>query len=72
MAAAVRNAVELVGIPLEEALAMASTRPAEVLGERERGRIAPGMHADLVLLDEALRVRATWIAGKAAWYGACP
>jgi N-acetylglucosamine-6-phosphate deacetylase len=72
MAAAVRNAVELVGIPLEEALAMASTRPAEVLGERERGRIAPGMHADLVLLDEALRVRATWIAGEAAWCGACP
>jgi len=72
MAAAVRNAVELVGIPLEEALAMASTRPAEVLGERERGRIAPGMHADLVLLDEALRVRATWIAGEAVWGGACP
>jgi N-acetylglucosamine-6-phosphate deacetylase len=67
MASAVRNAVQLVDIPLEEALRMASTRPADVLGERERGRIAPGMHADLVLLDETLQVRATWIGGEAAW-----
>lgn len=72
MATAVRNAVRLVGIPLEEALAMASTRPADLLGERERGRIAPGMHADLVLLDETLQVRATWIGGEAAWSEAGP
>jgi N-acetylglucosamine-6-phosphate deacetylase len=72
MATAVRNAVQLVGIPLEEALRMASTRPADLLGERERGRIAPGLHADLVLLDEALRVRATWIGGEAAWSEADP
>jgi N-acetylglucosamine-6-phosphate deacetylase len=67
MASAVRNAVQLVGIPLEKALRMATTLPADVLDERERGRIAPGMHADLVLLDEALQVRATWIGGEAAW-----
>jgi N-acetylglucosamine-6-phosphate deacetylase len=72
MATAVRNAVELVGIPLEEALRMASTTPAEVLGERERGRIAPGMHADLVLLGETLQVRATWIGGEATWSEASP
>ena len=72
MAAAVRNAVDLMGISLEEALRMASARPAEVLGERERGRIAPGMHADLVLLDRGLRVRATWIAGEAMWHEAAP
>ena len=67
MATAVRNAVQLVGIPLEEALRMASTRPADLLGEHDRGRIAPGMHADLVLLDGMLRVRATWIGGESAW-----
>jgi N-acetylglucosamine-6-phosphate deacetylase len=55
-------------VPLEEALGMASTRPADVLGEHERGRIAPGMHADLVLLDQSLAVRATWIGGEAAWF----
>jgi N-acetylglucosamine-6-phosphate deacetylase len=72
MASAVRNAVQLVSIPLEDALRMASTVPADVLGERERGRIAPGMHADLVLLDEALQVRATWIGGEAAWSETSP
>jgi N-acetylglucosamine-6-phosphate deacetylase len=72
MATAVRNAVELVGIPLAAALAMAATRPAAVLGERERGRIAPGMYADLVLLDASLQVRATWIGGEALWHEAAP
>jgi N-acetylglucosamine-6-phosphate deacetylase len=46
---------------------MASTCPADLLGEHDRGRIAPGMHADLVLLDGMLRVRATWIGGESAW-----
>jgi N-acetylglucosamine-6-phosphate deacetylase len=72
MASAVRNAVQLVGIPLEDALRMASTVPADVLGECERGRIAPGMHADLVLLDEAVQVRATWIRGDVAWSETSP
>lgn len=68
MASAVRNAVRTVGIPLEEALRMASTYPAEFIGlSHERGRIAPGAFADLVLLDDDLRVRATWIAGNAQW-----
>jgi len=70
MASAVRNAVSLVGVPLEEALRMASTYPAKVLNDRERGRIAPGMRADLALLDDALQVRATWIGGEPAWPGA--
>jgi N-acetylglucosamine-6-phosphate deacetylase len=72
MASAVRNAVQLVGISLEDALRMASTVPADVLGECERGRIAPGMHADLVLLNEAMQVRATWIGGEVAWSETSP
>lgn len=68
MAGAVRRAVQAVGIPLEEALCMASTYPAEFIGlGRERGRIAPGLAADLVLLDDDLHVRATWIAGEPEW-----
>jgi N-acetylglucosamine-6-phosphate deacetylase len=30
----------------------------------DRGRIAPGLRADLVLLTEALEVRGTWIGGR--------
>ena len=64
MAAAVRNCVRLLGLPLDEAARMASTYPADFLGLGGRcGRIAAGLQADLVLLDESLAVRSTWIAG---------
>jgi N-acetylglucosamine-6-phosphate deacetylase len=64
MATAVRNAVHLLGLPLAEALRMASAYPAAALGlDHELGRIAPGHRADLVLLDDALHVRGTWVGG---------
>ena len=68
MASAVRNTVQMLQVPLDEALRMASTYPADFLGMPERGRIAPGAHADLVLLDSEREVRMTWIAGKAERY----
>ena len=65
MGQAVRNCVAHAGIPLEEALAMAAAYPADFLGLAEsRGRIAPGLRADLVWLDDDLRVRDTWIGGE--------
>jgi N-acetylglucosamine-6-phosphate deacetylase len=68
MAGAVRNAVALIGAPLEDALTMASLTPAAFLGLDDRlGRIAPDYAADLVALDRDLRVVATWIAGAAEW-----
>jgi N-acetylglucosamine-6-phosphate deacetylase len=67
MASAVRNAVALLGLPLETAARMASTYPAEFLGlGGELGRIAPGYRANLVLADSELRVRETWIDGHAS------
>lgn len=61
---AVRYCVEAAGIPLDEALRMASTYPAKAIGEDERrGLIAPGYEADLVALDESLAPVATWISG---------
>jgi N-acetylglucosamine-6-phosphate deacetylase len=65
MATAVRNAVSMLGLPLEEAARMASLYPAQFLGiDGALGRIAPGYRADLVLLDDALQVATTWIAGE--------
>jgi N-acetylglucosamine-6-phosphate deacetylase len=65
MASAVRNCVTLLGLSLEEAARMASTYPAEFLGlGHTRGRIAPGLRADLVALDASLQVRATWMGGN--------
>ncbi|MDQ2101854.1 N-acetylglucosamine-6-phosphate deacetylase [Azospirillum isscasi] len=67
MAAAVRNAVERVGVPLDEALRMAAAYPADFMGMAgQRGRLRPGLAADLVHLDGRLTVRATWIGGKMA------
>jgi N-acetylglucosamine-6-phosphate deacetylase len=65
MATAVRNCVEMLGLPLERAVRMASTYPARFLGlDAEMGRIAAGYRANLVALDAGLRVSGTWIDGE--------
>jgi N-acetylglucosamine-6-phosphate deacetylase len=64
MASAVRNAVELLGLGLGDAVAMASANPAAFLGlDYELGSIAPGYRANLALLDSQLHVAETWIDG---------
>ncbi len=63
MLTAVRNTVERLGLPLEDAARMASTWPAEFLGLRDRGRIAAGCAADFVVLGGDWTIRETWIAG---------
>jgi len=66
MASAVRNCVRLLGMPLAQALALASASPAAFLGVGDRiGRLAPGYRADMVALDpDTVDVFATWVAGK--------
>jgi N-acetylglucosamine-6-phosphate deacetylase len=65
MASAVRNCVHMLGLPLEEALAMASLHPAEFLRLDDRfGRLAQGYRADLVLLGQDLEVLKTWVGGE--------
>ena len=67
MAAAVRNAVSLLGLDIVEAARMASEYPAEFLGlGSELGRIAPGYRANLVLMDDEFTVQKTWIEGLAS------
>ncbi len=67
MAKAVRNAIELLGLDLTQAVRMASLTPASFLGlDSELGEIAPGRRANLVLADDDLIVRETWIDGVSA------
>ena len=67
MASCVRNAVSMLGVPLPEAVRMASQVPAEFLGLGDDvGRIAPGYRANLVLADDALNVSETWIDGRSS------
>jgi N-acetylglucosamine-6-phosphate deacetylase len=71
MDAAVRHVHRSLGVPLGDAVALATTTPARVLGLDERkGRIAPGYDADLVVLDAELRPRATLLGGE--WVGESP
>ncbi len=57
--------VNLVGLPLVEAVKMVTWTPAHILGiSHERGLVAPGMYADLVVLDDAFSVKMTIVEGK--------
>jgi N-acetylglucosamine-6-phosphate deacetylase len=62
---ALRNIIRLTGCPLSEALATMTSLPANLLNMAgERGAVAAGYRADLVLLSEDLRVKATLVAGQ--------
>jgi N-acetylglucosamine-6-phosphate deacetylase len=64
MARAVRNAVTLCSIPLDDALCSASLTPARFLGlENEHGALIPNARADLVALSADLHVIGCWAAG---------
>jgi N-acetylglucosamine-6-phosphate deacetylase len=64
MASAVRNAVRLAKLPLDDALRAASLTPARFLGlEHERGALVCGARADMVALTPGLEVIGTWVEG---------
>ncbi|HET6951553.1 MAG TPA: amidohydrolase family protein [Acidimicrobiales bacterium] len=61
---AVRNLVSFAGVPLTAAVAAVTSTPARALMLPDRGTIAEGAVADLVLLDDAAGVVATIVAGR--------
>ncbi len=68
MDAAVRNMMAYTGCTLAGAVRMASETPARVFGiSNRKGQIAPGYDADLVVLDESLRVSLTMIGGAVVY-----
>ncbi len=65
---AVKNMVELAGVPLCDAVSMASEVPARVLGlAQSRGTIAAGKRADLVAFDSGYKAHWTMIGGRMAY-----
>lgn len=60
---ALRYTVET-GIPLIDAVQMASTTPANILGFQQKGEISSGFDADLVLLDDEFQVLWTMVGGQ--------
>jgi len=63
----VRGMVALGGARPEEALTMATAVPAARLGLADRGRLAVGRRADLVLWSEELELVSTLIGGVIAF-----
>ena len=60
---AVRYAVHTAGVPLAVAVRAATQNPADMIGLPDRGRLAAGLRADLIVLDAGLCVTATMQAG---------
>jgi N-acetylglucosamine-6-phosphate deacetylase len=60
-----RRIVRDCGIPLRDAILMASTTPARAIGlEGRKGSLAGGRDADLVVLDRELNVTLTMTRGE--------
>lgn len=56
------------GVPLSAVLKAATIHPARAAGiDRETGSLEPGKRADILLLDEALRLRMVMIGGRIIW-----
>jgi len=67
MASAVKNTHKGLGMPLDEALRMGSLYPAQYLYQDQaviRGELKQGYQADMVVLNDDLSVKETWISGK--------
>ena len=60
----IRTMVHDVGIPLHQAVAMATQNPARAIGLENKGRFAVGADADLVVLSEKLEVLRIFVAGE--------
>jgi N-acetylglucosamine-6-phosphate deacetylase len=63
MMQAVRNCIENAGIPADEAFRMASAYPAEVMNISDKGRIAPGYKADLIVFDKDYMISHVFVEG---------
>ncbi len=52
----IKDAVQVEGIPLEQALQVVTSNPADILKLTGKGRIEPGFDADLVLLNPGFNI----------------
>lgn len=57
--------VEKAGVSVADAVRMAATNPARLMGINDRkGSIEQGKDADLILFDENFRLQSVWIGGR--------
>lgn len=64
----VRNMITMANVPLLDAVRMASTTPARIMGVSDRkGSLAKGKDADVVIFDENINVGMTMVGGKVVY-----
>jgi N-acetylglucosamine-6-phosphate deacetylase len=64
----VRFIAKSAGVPLVEAVRMASLTPARVLGrEKLIGSVEKGKYADFVSFDDAFTIHGVWVGGERVW-----
>jgi N-acetylglucosamine-6-phosphate deacetylase len=66
----VGNIMKFTGCSLADAIQMASTNPARLLGLGDRGQIEPGKRADIILFrlrDNTLSIQKTIVGGKTVY-----
>jgi N-acetylglucosamine-6-phosphate deacetylase len=61
---AVRHVHLQLGLPLEQALSLASLKPAQAMGLKDRGHLQPGARADFFCLMPGVVAGPCWIAGE--------
>ncbi len=64
---AVRNLVSWANVTAPTAIRMCTETPADLLGDRTRGRLITGARADLTLWSNGLDVRQTFVGGARVW-----
>ena len=60
----IRTLLSSTDIPLCEAVKMMTEIPARIMGLATKGRIAPGMDADIVLFDDDVCVKKVFVGGE--------
>ena len=67
MPRAVRQVQRVTGATWDEMAAISSTNPAALLRDTDRGQLAPGRRADIVIMDPQLQPVATMLEGRIAY-----
>ena len=56
--------IKLAGVPLADAVKMASSTPANIIGCRNKGKLVPGYDADITLFDDNINIKRTIVGGR--------
>lgn len=60
----VRNMLNMAEVPLTDVITMACRTPARIMGFTDRGEIAEGLRADIILFDDAINVSHVMVGGR--------